>query len=331
MNHFNRHDAELFTRKLLQEAKSNSLPIRPMSIDHLCFRTDTIATYNEALRQLSQSSNKEFSGTLLTVASVNNRPIATWKLEYPIAIEDQLIECIEIPAPKPGKSYASGWEHFEALSFWDLETLGREFLHHGLDAHLSKKTLNTELAVKLPSGTVKFHYLPLSCVIACEEGKIYQAAHAAGKLFAALAAYAPLPSGGSLIGVSSASADLDVLLCVQDPLNQAEQIAAICRDVTGLITTVQLNPDAVNANISVHTPAGELEFFLQNEPTYTQRSHRHLVNEWRLLLNHGAAFREQIRTLKASGLNTEQAFCRAAKLDESDPFSQLLDAPHPTT
>jgi len=330
VNTFCRSDAEHFTRKLLQEAKTLSLPIRPMSIDHLCYRTDTIATYNDTVRQLSQSANHDFRGTLLTVASVNNRPIATWKLEQPIVVDDQRIECLEIPAPKPGKDYAAGWEHCEALSFWDLETLNSEFSSHGLHAHLTKKALNAELAVKLKSGTIKFHYLPLSCVIACEEGKIFQAANAKCDLFALLSAYQPLPSGGSLIGVSGKEADLDVLLNVKSPLTEAEQIAEICRAATGLSCKVELHAAENCANVVLQSAVGDVEFFLENRPIFQQRSHRHLVNEWRLLVQHGQPLAESVRQLKASGLNTEQAFCRAAKLDEQSPFQTLLSIPHAT-
>ena len=52
-------------------------------------------------------------GQLLIESMIGGRPIATFLLTKPMLFRNLTIRCIEVPCPKPGRPYKSGWEHVE--------------------------------------------------------------------------------------------------------------------------------------------------------------------------------------------------------------------------
>jgi len=52
-------------------------------------------------------------GELLIESMIGGRPIATYRLTEPLTFRDFKIRCVEVPCPKPGRPYQSGWEHVE--------------------------------------------------------------------------------------------------------------------------------------------------------------------------------------------------------------------------
>ncbi|MNR27852.1 hypothetical protein D3C85_1451450 [compost metagenome] len=100
---------------------------------------------------------------------IGGRPIATYRLHQPVCVNEVSVPCIELAAPKPGRSHQAGLEHIELVV---------PSLHALVAAHpvLPFKTGNIEdgrnpdVGLMLPSGQVKFHLRPLSEVIDEELG-----------------------------------------------------------------------------------------------------------------------------------------------------------------
>jgi phosphoglycolate phosphatase-like HAD superfamily hydrolase/predicted metalloenzyme YecM len=157
-----RTDGEIFLNQLMAEAESLGLPLSFWKSDHLCFRVETLeqyAFYREALAN---------EGELLTEALVNGRPIATYLLKEPFKVRDQVVNLIELPAPKPGADYKLGFEHAEFVIQESFTTFAAGYPHLQF-SRSGNKNLNPELCLKMPSGQIKFHHLSLDRVIEIEK------------------------------------------------------------------------------------------------------------------------------------------------------------------
>lgn len=165
-NEFKSHGEE-FYRQLCSELQTLGLRHSNLTPDHLCFRVGSIQEYDFYRKWLMQF------GELLTEASVNGRPISTFKLKTPFRIDDQRIDLLELPAPKSSTTYETGFEHTEFL----IQDSFEEFIRNHPDLEFSRspsKILNEELSLKTQTGTAKFHYTRLDRVIEIENSKIKQ-------------------------------------------------------------------------------------------------------------------------------------------------------------
>jgi predicted metalloenzyme YecM/ferredoxin len=136
-----------FAAPIIRELEAHHLREEIREIDHACYRVETLETY--------EIYKKAFAGfaTLLTEAAVNGRPIATYKLAEPVRLTDDIaIPLIELPAPKPGKAYAEGFEHLEAVTAKPLKVFLQT--NPGISAEH-----------QFPSGLVKFHEQSLEDII----------------------------------------------------------------------------------------------------------------------------------------------------------------------
>src|SRR5688572_24624553 len=102
-------EAAVFLKELFARLESTGLDLRFWSIDHLCYRTASLERYEVLKRELLPVAEQ------LAEAEVNGRPIAVFKLKTPLRWERFLIDLIELPAPKPGKPKAEGFEHAEVV------------------------------------------------------------------------------------------------------------------------------------------------------------------------------------------------------------------------
>ncbi len=157
------HDAEVFYASLLKKLSvlGFSTDRKSMWCDHLCFRVATIEEY-----EFYKSHLQNF-GTLLTEAPVNGRPICTFKMQ-----NFSSISLIELPAPKSGTHYTTGFEHGEFVVAESFESIKKKFpsLKFTLGGN---PMINPELCFRFDDSTqVKFHYLPLDRVIEIEKAKI---------------------------------------------------------------------------------------------------------------------------------------------------------------
>lgn len=157
---------EDFVMSLTAKLLETGIPANSLKSDHLCFRVGTSEEYNFYKMALFNH------GELLTEAMVNGRAISTFRLTSPFQTNSHEIPLLELPAPKPGISYSTGFEHAEFVVSECFTTFRSQYPY--LDfAEGGNKTLNPELCLKFGHGMqAKFHHLSLDRVIELEEAKI---------------------------------------------------------------------------------------------------------------------------------------------------------------
>lgn len=133
--------------------------------DHLCYRVKTESEYLHFKHFLSSHSE------LLTEALVNGRFISTFRLNDPFFTTRGSISLLELPAPKAGTIYETGFEHAEFVVSESFESIKSRFPSLTFKT-AGQKNLNPELQLEISSGTAKFHHIPLDRVIEIEEAKI---------------------------------------------------------------------------------------------------------------------------------------------------------------
>jgi len=162
-----RKQAELFLASILEEIQTSKIDMATAYPDHICYRVATDLEYSQMKEDLSKI------GKLLAEVNVNGRPISTFRLLEPIKYQNISLDLIELPAPKIGKPYQTGFEHIEFVIQESFQTfLSRNQLkQHKISGNLN---LNPEiqLNIGLKSGQVKLHYQSLNRIIQIEESKI---------------------------------------------------------------------------------------------------------------------------------------------------------------
>lgn len=139
-------------------------------MDHVCYRVETQARYEEVKRQLGEVA-------LLKGASlVAGREIAIFALHEPLEAAGWRVPYVELPAPKDGSPYPEGLEHAEFVVNGELETFRQKYAHLGLDEKAYDRPLNPELSLKTATFAAKFHKLPIGAVVdieqALEQGRL---------------------------------------------------------------------------------------------------------------------------------------------------------------
>lgn len=153
-----------FLEKLLSEIDAAGIETEGYVCDHICYRVADLPTYESEKTEMSRL------GTLLVESEVGGRPIATYRLHSPIVYRDLKIAVLELPAPKEGRPFRTGFEHIEYATGFHPEKLIKMYPQITFKTTGLKKILNAEIEVKLASGSVKFHELPLETVIQIEIG-----------------------------------------------------------------------------------------------------------------------------------------------------------------
>lgn len=149
-----------FLSLLLNDLDRYQIYLEPhWDIDHLCYRVPTEERYQELKNVFSAFAE------LLIESPVNGRLISTYKLDVPIVFHDWMIDLIELPAPKPGKSAPEGFEHIEVVCDTPFSELQQKYKHLNLDVGGLGKLLNQELEIVLGERNIKFHHLSLQSVI----------------------------------------------------------------------------------------------------------------------------------------------------------------------
>lgn len=162
-------DPTPFLKRLFTGAPGHKGHFDHLQIDHLCYRVSTSSRYLE-VQELLAAANE-----LLVESRINGRMISTFRMAEPFLFRGQEIWLLELPEPKSGSPYAEGWEHAElvtdrpldAFYDWLLATTqmeSREINRSGLS-----KSVNADLRILCgPTGSLKFHELPLDEVIRME-------------------------------------------------------------------------------------------------------------------------------------------------------------------
>jgi predicted metalloenzyme YecM len=298
----NRENAARFVHDLLEQAKNRGFNTEHWIIDHVCYRVSTLDQYYFWTSELLKKSHDLF-GIVLSQGIVNGRPITTLRLEQPLKVGEKLIEAIEIPAPKNTQDYAQGFEHIEVLI----------------------TTNPKEHAVLLESGKIKFHELPLSATIAIEEHPTLNQWLNETNILKLLKPWDVLLSGSIPIGVDIIGSDLDLLL-------RADHIEIASKTISELLIEHNIVKNIIwtpshsvhGLSMTANLTAGHInvELFLCSENPLDQNGHRHLLSEYKLLVEHGEQLRNQVKKWKHLGLSTEESFAKALSMD-GDPYMAL--------
>lgn len=156
---------ENFVKELVEDLEKRGLPARGWPSDHLCYRVATKDEYACLKEELSKH------GELLTEAMVNGRPISTFRLAHPFQFDDKTVPLLELPAPKDGVVYPSGFEHAEFVIDKSFSQFAQQFPNAGFEPVVDK-VINSELCLRFDGKQAKFHHLSLERVIEIEESKI---------------------------------------------------------------------------------------------------------------------------------------------------------------
>ncbi|MBC7419549.1 MAG: VOC family protein [Bdellovibrio sp.] len=156
---------EKFLQQLTTELIDLKIPAHALECDHLCYRVVSFEEYGFYKKALI------LHGKLLTEAVVNGRPICTFLLTEPFQTETHIVKLIELPAPKTGANYASGFEHAEFILKESFDQFTAKFPNLTFSL-AGNQTINPELCLKLNEKQVKFHYQSLKRVIEIEQAKI---------------------------------------------------------------------------------------------------------------------------------------------------------------
>ncbi len=140
-------------------------------VDHACWRVETGKAY-----ELASCAALQDGAELLGEAMVGGRPVSVFRLREPLDVGTHRIRLLELPAPKEGSAYATGWEHVEVALGSDekLEALAaqlRETSSLKVNWRNWTRTSNREVRVTppdLPNFRVAFHARPLDQVLAAE-------------------------------------------------------------------------------------------------------------------------------------------------------------------
>lgn len=324
---FHRSQANAFVEKILNEAKAAGFAADEFLLDHICYRTSSTQEYEEVKHLVMSGVGSLFRGDLLGEEIINGRPIATYRLHDPLVIGNQCVEALEIPAPKPGKDYESGFEHIEVVTTETFEAIQAAHPDLSFDTVSTNKLINPELAVKLPSGVIKFHHLPLSCIIAIEKRPEFYSLLTDKGILKALSPWQPLLSGSMPLQLDIEKSDLDILLQAESLEGIEAKISAVLAPLGFRIQWFRSNSKQGECVVgTLKQGTQEIELFVSTVPVLNQHSHRHLLSEFCYLVKHGPAIRRALIEWKREGLTTEEAFAKVLKLP-GNPYDVLLDLP----
>ncbi len=149
-----------FLQQIFGFLQADGIEVSRYELDHICYRVATQQRYEELKKQLL------VLGELLTEKPISGRPIATFKLEQPILFNQRKIELLELPAPKPNRFYAEGYEHVEFVIDMDLPTFAEKYPNITFDKKGMGKEVNPDLRLNYGELSVKFHEHNLAYVIA---------------------------------------------------------------------------------------------------------------------------------------------------------------------
>ncbi|RLJ77157.1 uncharacterized protein DUF4269 [Pedobacter alluvionis] len=133
--------------------------------------------------------------------------------------------------------------------------------------------------------------------------------------------YHPILVGTIPINIDIENSDLDVICEVSDKGEFIVQLNTLFGNEKNFTIHESTKFEAVKANFTID--GFEIEVFGQNIPTTMQNAYRHMLIEYKLLLEKGEAFRQEVISLKKQGYKTEPAFAKLLGI-EGDAYEELL-------
>lgn len=151
---------DYFLAELEQGLLDHGLALRLGPMDHVCYRAANNQEYLELRQHLAAF------GQVLVEGMIGGRPIITFKLNHPLPSAFGPIPCLELAAPKAGKSHTPGLEHGEIVVPNLTQLLDDypwvPFNRRGLTAPAP------ELTLSMGRYQIKFHQQSLAATIALE-------------------------------------------------------------------------------------------------------------------------------------------------------------------
>ncbi len=310
-------NAGVFLAKLFADIDASGIDIGNWDIDHICYRTETLARYHDLKNELRTV------GKLLIESEVNGRPISTFELVRPLTWEHRSIRLVELPAPKPNKLRAEGFEHIEVVAPTPLEELQNQYSACQIDGTGLEKVFNRELEIKLPSGAIKFHNLSLASVVEFEGNEsVFKATQSSG-ILELLQPYGALVAGTFPLGITTEKSDVDILCATLDPVSLKTLLENTYAKFEGFEAHYKLKAGKPILVVRFRHENVAFEIFAQDLPAVEQTGYKHFLIEERLLKLGGPLLRIAVKSLRADGLKTEPAFATALSLS-GDPYEALL-------
>jgi predicted metalloenzyme YecM len=133
-----------------------------VQIDHMCYRVTSLEDYTRKKDEFSTVAQ------LVGETMVNERPIATFRLNEPVIHGKWRIDAVELPAPKIGAEHEEGLEHIEFVLFDDIPTFLKKYEGKPFEMRAADRGINPEIGLQLGNLTVKFHLLALPTVVFLE-------------------------------------------------------------------------------------------------------------------------------------------------------------------
>ena len=143
-------------------------------------------------------------------------------------------------------------------------------------------------------------------------------------VFECLSAFHPVLAGTFPLNLHVEGSDLDIL-CEVDTHQHFEQVLAEAFGTAKDFHLKRKNIGGVKSTIARFVwKEFPVEVFGQAVPVTRQHAYRHLVVEWYLLQTRLKGMESEIKTLKRSGLSTEEAFAFLLQL-KGDPYQGLIE------
>lgn len=306
-----------FLDKVFTQLESKNVDLKNWEIDHLCYRTSSKENYEQSKKTF------EKLGTLLIESEVNGRLIATYKLEKPLFYKKWMIELVEVPAPKPHKETAEGFEHIEVVIDDSFHHFMELYPKIPFDLSGLQKDLNPELEIEFENCAVKFHHKSLGQIIHIEKNSALIEFLEKSKVLSLLKQYRPCISGTLPLGIENPNSDLDLLFeakNLEDFIRDARNCFKHYENFSVRTTTHQERKTVI---INFQHEGLPIELFCQSHDVLKQQANQHFLIEGRLLKILGHSFKEKVISLKHSGLKTEPAFGKLLGL--TDPYKELLE------
>ncbi|MFN8944080.1 MAG: VOC family protein [Pseudobdellovibrionaceae bacterium] len=161
-----RLSGQQFLQQLSSQLIDRGIDTNLIKCDHLCFRVCTKEEYDFYKNFLANH------GQLLAESLVNGRTISTFRIDSPFQYGPHEVDMVELPAPKTGTYYSTGFEHAEFVIDESFTSFRLKFKNLSF-SDAGNRILNPELSLKLGEGMqAKFHHLSLDRVIEIEKAEV---------------------------------------------------------------------------------------------------------------------------------------------------------------
>lgn len=314
-------ESENFLSNLFEKFEQNNLIVQNhWDIDHICYRVSTQTEYENLKIELNKM------GDLLVESPVNGRLISTYKLFKPIYFKQWKIDILELPAPKEGSAYLTGFEHIEIVCDIGFAEILKTYSHlisfSGFD-----KSFNKEIQINFDGAKVKFHHMSLESVIRIEKNELLYKALKNSKVFNILSEYDLELAGTFPLGIYTKNSDVDLIVGLKNLNLEILELETLLRfnfPEVKIEKEESINKGLRSVTFSFEFENVRFEIFCQEKLAVQQDAYQHfLVEEKILKYSPSELILNQIKALRAQGLKTEPAFAKVLGL-QGDCYQELL-------